>query len=320
MSAEAAKVIEVKGLYKSYGTKTALEDVSFSVEEGEIVGLLGRNGAGKSTTMNILTGYLSSDAGDVYIASHDILEEPELAKRSIGYLPENPPLYPEMTVYEYLRFACRLLGMPRREIPRHLDEILTKVDIHDVKNRLIANLSKGYKQRVGIAKALCGNPRIVILDEPTIGLDPSQIVSIRQTIRDLGREHTVILSSHLLKEVSDVCTSVVILSGGKVIAAAKIKDLLEDIKNENAVLRVAGSGDIKAALSEIPTVLHVERRENVEAGCVDYEIESTTDIRSKISGCAIEHGSTILMLNSVERTLEDVFLTLTRESEVGVAI
>lgn len=320
MIAEAAKMIEVKGLHKSYGTKTALEDVSFTVEEGEIVGLLGRNGAGKTTTMNILTGYLSSDAGDVFIASHDILEEPEQAKRCIGYLPENPPLYPEMTVYEYLRFACKLIGMPRREIPQHLDDVLQKVDIHDVKDRLIANLSKGYKQRVGIAKALCGNPQIIILDEPTIGLDPNQIVGIRKTIRDLGKEHTVILSSHLLKEVSDVCTSVVILSNGKVIAAAKIKDLIEDIKNENAVLRVAGGADLESALLAIPTVLRVERLENVEAGCVDYKIESAEDRRAEISKCAADNGCTILMFNNIERTLEDVFLTLTKESEVGIAI
>lgn len=320
MITEAAKMIEVKGLYKKYGTKMALDDVSFSVEEGEIVGLLGRNGAGKTTTMNILTGYLSSDDGDVHIASHDILEEPEAAKRCIGYLPENPPLYPEMTVYEYLKFACRLIGVPRKEIPLHLEDVLKKVDIQDVKDRLIANLSKGYRQRVGIAKALCGNPKIIILDEPTIGLDPNQIVGIRKTIRDLGKEHTVILSSHLLKEVSDVCTSVVILSGGKVIAAAKIKDLLEDIKNENVVLRVTGGAEIESTLAAIPTVLRVERCENVEAGCIDYKIESTSDTRAEISRCAAASGCTILMLNSVERTLEDVFLTLTKESEVGIAI
>lgn len=320
MATETTKMIEVKGLFKQYGSKTALDNVSFSVEKGEIVGLLGRNGAGKTTTMNILTGYLSSDAGEVRIASHDILEEPEQAKRCIGYLPEHPPLYPEMTVYEYLWFACRLVGVAKKEIPGHLEEILEKVGIRDVKDRLIANLSKGYKQRVGIAKALCGNPGIVILDEPTVGLDPSQIVGIRKTIRDLGKDHTVILSSHLLKEVSDICTSVVILSNGKVIAAEKIADLIDEIKDEHILLRISGEADLRAALKVIPGVIRVDRAYGIEVNSTDYRVKSKQDVRTQISQCAVENGCSIMMMKPIERTLEDVFLALTKESEVGIAI
>lgn len=314
-------MIEVKGIYKQYGKKTALDNVTFTVNDGEILGLLGRNGAGKTTAMNIITGYLSSDAGQVSIGSYDILEQPEKAKKCLGYLPEHPPVYPEMTVYKYLEFACKLMRVPKKQIPSHLDEILDRVTITNVKDRLIGNLSKGYQQRVGLAKALCGNPDTIILDEPTSGLDPKQIVEIRKTIKELGKTHTVILSSHILNEISDICTNVVILNRGKVVAAQSLKNLLADIHAERkTLLRVAGGQNLVGVLNEIPEILQVHRIENVEPGSVDYEIISKADTRAKISTYAIHNGCTILTLKIMERTLEEVFLHLTQESEVGIAI
>lgn len=314
-------MIEVKGISKQYGSKIALDNVSFSVKKGEIIGLLGRNGAGKTTTMNIITGYLSSDAGEVRIGDYDILEQPEKAKRSIGYLPEHPPVYPEMTVYSYLVFACKLMRVPKKEIPSHLEEILNRVNIMDVKDRLIGNLSKGYQQRVGLAKALCGNPDIIILDEPTVGLDPNQIVEIRKTIKELGKTHTVILSSHILNEISDICTSVIILSRGKLVAASSLKDLLKGVEDEKqTVLRVVGNKDLTAVLNGIPQVIKVKRLGELEAGSTDYLISSKEDVRSKASAVAFNSGCGVLMQKSTERTLEEIFLELTQESEAGIAI
>lgn len=314
-------MIEVKGISKQYGNKIALDNVSFSVKKGEIIGLLGRNGAGKTTTMNIITGYLSSDAGEVRIGDYDMLEQPEKAKRSIGYLPEHPPVYPEMTVYSYLVFACKLMKVPKKEIPGHLDEVLNRVNIMDVKDRLIGNLSKGYQQRVGLAKALCGNPDIIILDEPTVGLDPNQIVEIRKTIKELGRTHTIILSSHILNEISDICTSVIILSRGKLVAASSLSDLLKGVEDEKqTVLRVVGNKDLTAVLNGIPQVLKVKRLGVVEQGSTDYLISSKEDVRSKVSAVAFNSGCSVLMQKSTERTLEEVFLQLTQESEAEIAI
>lgn len=314
-------MIEVKGISKQYGSKIALDNVSFSVKKGEIIGLLGRNGAGKTTTMNIITGYLSSDAGEVRIGDYDMLEQPEKAKRSIGYLPEHPPVYPEMTVYSYLVFACKLMKVSKKEIPGHLDEVLNRVNIMDVKDRLIGNLSKGYQQRVGLAKALCGNPDIIILDEPTVGLDPNQIVEIRKTIKELGRTHTIILSSHILNEISDICTSVIILSRGKLVAASSLSDLLKGVEDEKqTVLRVVGNKDLTAVLNGIPQVLKVKRLGVVEQGSTDYLISSKEDVRSKVSAVAFNSGCSVLMQKSTERTLEEVFLQLTQESEAEIAI
>lgn len=314
-------MIEVKGISKQYGNKIALDNVSFSVKKGEIIGLLGRNGAGKTTTMNIITGYLSSDAGEVRIGDYDMLEQPEKAKRSIGYLPEHPPVYPEMTVYSYLVFACKLMKVPKKEIPGHLDKVLNRVNIMDVKDRLIGNLSKGYQQRVGLAKALCGNPDIIILDEPTVGLDPNQIVEIRKTIKELGRTHTIILSSHILNEISDICTSVIILSRGKLVAASSLSDLLKGVEDEKqTVLRVVGNKDLTAVLNGIPQVLKVKRLGVVEQGSTDYLISSKEDVRSKVSAVAFNSGCSVLMQKSTERTLEEVFLQLTQESEAEIAI
>ena len=215
---EERKVIEVKEIVKQYGNHLAVDHLSFTVEKGQIYGFLGPNGAGKSTTMNIITGYLASNEGTVVINGHDILEEPEAAKKCIGYLPEQPPLYMDMTVMEYLRFAAELKGVQKSEQAEMLDDIIAMTYLEPVKERLIKNLSKGYKQRVGLAQALIGNPEILILDEPTVGLDPKQIIEIRSLIKELSKEHTVILSSHILSEVSALCDKIMIISNGKLVA------------------------------------------------------------------------------------------------------
>ena len=212
-------MIEVKNLVKDYGGHLAVDHLSFRVEDGQIYGFLGPNGAGKSTTMNIMTGYLGATKGEVLINGHNILEEPEQAKKCMGYLPEVPPLYTDMTVYEYLVFAAKLKKLPKDSIKASISEVMELVKIQDVKGRLIRNLSKGYRQRVGMAQAILGKPDVIILDEPTVGLDPKQIIEIRDMIRELGRKHTVILSSHILSEVSAVCDHIMIISHGKLIAS-----------------------------------------------------------------------------------------------------
>ena len=237
---EGHEMIEVKNLTKRYGTNVALDNVSFSVEEGKILGFLGPNGAGKSTTMNIITGYLSSTEGTVTVGGYDILENPNEAKKLIGYLPELPPLYMDMTVKEYLNFMYDLkkVTLPRE---KHIQEICRLVKIQNVYKRLIGNLSKGYKQRVGIAQALLGNPPVLILDEPTVGLDPKQIIEIRRLIKDLGRNHTVILSSHILPEVQAVCERVIIINNGKLVADGATDRLAHDLSADHRlIIRVAG--------------------------------------------------------------------------------
>ena len=212
-------MIEVKNLVKRYGDHTAVDHLSFQIEKGKIYGFLGPNGAGKSTTMNIITGYIASTEGTVSIDGHDILEEPEKARKCIGYLPEQPPLYFDMTVLEYMRFAADLKKIPKNKKNEMIEEVMDRVKITDMKNRLIKNLSKGYRQRVGLAQAILGYPDVIILDEPTVGLDPKQIIEIRDLIKDLRQKHTVILSSHILSEVSAVCDYVLIISHGKLVAS-----------------------------------------------------------------------------------------------------
>lgn len=225
-------MIEVRNLVKKYGNHLAVDHLSFSVEQGQIYGFLGPNGAGKSTTMNIMTGYLGATEGEVIMNGHDILKEPELAKRSIGYLPEIPPLYLDMTVAEYLVFAAELKKIHKKEIKEAVEEVIRLARLEDVEQRLIKNLSKGYKQRVGLAQAMLGFPEIIILDEPTVGLDPKQIIEIRELIRELGKNHTVILSSHILAEVQEVCDHIMIISKGKLVANLNMNEVevsLEDV-------------------------------------------------------------------------------------------
>ena len=246
-------MIEISNLVKHYGDKKAVNGISFTVQDDEVLGFLGPNGAGKSTTMNIITGYLSSTSGTVKVNGHDILEEPELAKRDIGYLPELPPLYLDMTVLEYLNFICDLKQVKRSERKEQLAKIISMVKIVDVADRLIGNLSKGYKQRVGIAQALVGNPSILILDEPTVGLDPNQIIEIRRLIRTLAKDHSVIISSHILSEIQEVCDRVVIINKGKVAAIDTITDLSKRLSGTSKLL-MSFKGDPKGAVNAVRSI------------------------------------------------------------------
>ena len=309
-------MIEVEGISKTYGQNKALTEVSFSVEKGEIVGLVGRNGAGKSTTMNIISGYLSSDTGTVRINGHSITEEPVKAKEQLGYMPEFPPLYPEMTVESYLKFVCELMGVGKEAIKEELERVMQKADLLPVRKRLIGNLSKGYKQRVGIAKALCGDPENIILDEPTSGLDPQQIVEIRKVIRSLRKDHAVIISSHILKELADTCTRFIIIERGQIAADSTLEELTRK-SGEGAVLELAvKDGDIdEGILSQIPGIVSVTKLPTRD-GAKRFELheESGSDKSEEVSRTVTEHGGLITVLSHKERSLEDAFLDLTERS------
>lgn len=262
-------MIEVTGLVKKYGDQLAVDHLDFTLESGRIYGLLGANGAGKSTTMNIITGYLGATAGDVVINGKNILDEPEAAKRQIGYLPETPPLYPEMKVTEYLQFAMGLKGLHKERIVPHLQELLEKVQLEDVKDRLIRNLSKGYKQRVGLAEALIGWPPIIILDEPTVGFDPQQIIGIRQLIAQLGEKHTVILSSHILAEVQEICDHILVIQQGKLIASESTEDLLA-LMNPSQGLELVVEGEEKQVSDILSSVPNIQKQmsDSKEISCL----------------------------------------------------
>lgn len=308
-------MIEISNLVKYYGEKKAVNNISFTVNEGEVLGFLGPNGAGKSTTMNIITGYLSSTSGSVKVNGHDILEEPELAKKCIGYLPELPPLYLDMTVIEYLNFICDLKGVSKKERSTQLAKILSMVKIVDVADRLIGNLSKGYKQRVGIAQAMVGNPKILILDEPTVGLDPNQIREIRKLIRTLANDHTIILSSHILSEVQAVCDRVVIINKGKVAAIDTISDLSLRLSGSTKLLLIF-KGDSKNVISEIrniPGVVDIhERASKDNISEIEITLVNTgNDVRSSIFYIMARKNCPILELRSLDPTLEEIFLSIT---------
>lgn len=307
-------MIEVKSLSKKYGKHLAVHDVSFTVERGEIVGFLGPNGAGKSTIMNILTGYISSTQGSVTIDGFDILEQSEQAKRRIGYLPEIPPLYPDMTVTEYLYFIYDLkkVRFPKKA---HIDEILRLVKIDNVAGRLIKNLSKGYRQRVGIASALVGNPDVLILDEPTVGLDPKQIIEIRELIAKLGKNHTVILSSHILSEIQAVCKRILIINGGKLVADDTAENLSKNLSSDHSVVaRVAGpEADVLKILQSVRDIESVVPQGLREEGAYEYLLipKENADIRRAVFERLAERGRPLLELRSNELTLEQIFLRLT---------
>ncbi len=308
-------MIEISNLVKYYGEKKAVNNISFTVNKGEVLGFLGPNGAGKSTTMNIITGYLSSTSGSVKVNGHDILEEPELAKKCIGYLPELPPLYLDMTVIEYLNFICDLKGVNKKERKAQLAKILSMVKIVDVADRLIGNLSKGYKQRVGIAQAMVGNPEILILDEPTVGLDPNQIREIRKLIRTLANDHTIILSSHILSEVQAVCDRVVIINKGKVAAIDTISDLSLRLSGSTKLLLIF-KGDSKNVISEIrniPGVVDIhERASKDNISEIEITLVNTgNDVRSSIFYIMARKNCPILELRSLDPTLEEIFLSIT---------
>ena len=314
-------MIEATNLVKRYGPHTAVDHASFKIEKGEIVGFLGPNGAGKSTTMNILTGYLSSSEGRVTVDGLDILDYPIEAKKKIGYLPENPPLYPEMTVREYLSFAGEIKKVPAGELPARMGRIMETVGITDVAGRLVKNLSKGYKQRVGLAQAMIGDPEILILDEPTAGLDPKQILEIRDLIIKLGKDHTIILSSHILPEVSAVCKRVLIINQGKIVADDTPDNLARRLLGgSHVLLRVEGGRDaVEKALRAIPAVRNVEFRESQEEGTIEVvaESEQDSDIRRDVFRSLGAAGLPILMMRSLDMSLEEIFLHLTMKEEAS---
>lgn len=310
-------MIEVKSLSKRYGKTLAVDDISFTVNDGEILGFLGPNGAGKTTTMNMLTGYLSSSSGNAIINGIDVLEDPIKAKKEIGYLPEQPPLYLDMTVKEYLYFVYDLkkCTLPK---DKHLEEICALVKIENVYTRLIKNLSKGYKQRVGLAQALIGNPKVLILDEPTVGLDPKQIIEIRTLIKSLGKNHTVILSSHILPEVSAVCDRIVVINKGKLVADGNPEELSKTLSADHRLtVRIEGNErNIYSILTSIPSVVAVRCLGEKEEGAFDFTIEAEegSDIRRELFKRLSERGMILLYSKSMEMSLEDIFLNLTKEA------
>jgi ABC-2 type transport system ATP-binding protein len=313
-------VIQVENVSKRYGQRMAVDRLTFTVNQGEILGFLGPNGAGKSTTMNIITGYLSATEGTVKVDGHDILEEPHEVKRRIGYMPELPPLYPDMTVQDYLAFAAEIKGVARAARSAAVGRAMEKLQLTEVRGRLVKNLSKGYKQRVGVAQALVADPPVLILDEPTIGLDPQQIIETRSLIRSLGREHTVILSSHILPEIAAVCDRVLIINRGKIVASDTTANLSRGLSGESRLsLRVAGPEDgVLAALRGIASVRKAESVGSRESGTVDVTVEAppSHDIRRPIFETLAKAGYPILSMRSLDLTLEEIFLNLiTRESE-----
>ena len=307
-------MIEVKNLTKRFGKKVAVDDLSFTVEKGEILGFLGPNGAGKSTTMNIITGCLSATDGSVSVNGYDVLDEPFKAKRSIGYLPEQPPLYLDMTVDEYLSFVYELKKVKMNKTA-HLNEIKSTVKITDVSKRRIRNLSKGYRQRVGLAQALIGNPAVLVLDEPTVGLDPAQIIEIRSVVKELANRHTIILSSHILPEISAVCGRVLIINKGRIVAEDTPENLSRKIGGESSITAVIyGDEDaVKNAAASVRGVSSVSVIGPKDNGGSEYIIKAEGDLRLEISTAVSAAGGTIIEMKTNELSLEDIFIKLTGE-------
>ncbi len=317
---EEAVLIEVKNVTKKYGSVTAVKNISFTVEQGRIYGFLGPNGAGKSTTMNMITGCLAATSGEILVDGHDIYEEPVEAKRCIGYLPELPPLYTDMTPEEYLLFVAEAKGVSADELEREVERVIAKTSLENVRQRLIKNLSKGYRQRVGIAQAILGNPKIVILDEPTVGLDPLQIIEIRDLIRELGESHTVILSSHILTEISAVCDYLIIISHGEIVASDTLANLTASAEGRRMItFDVRGDlGAVKQVLGELTGALAV-RAEHGLGGCVrvQVETEANVDLRDDIFRLFAKADLPIVEMNTNDVSLEEVFLRLTEDRDVS---
>lgn len=313
-------MIEVKNLTKRYGDLKAVDDISFSVDSGEVLGFLGPNGAGKSTTMNIITGYISSTSGTVTVDGSEILEEPKKTKAKIGYLPEIPPLYPDMTVRKYLEFMFDLkkVKLPKKE---HVDEVMRLVGLSDMGGRIIKNLSKGYRQRVGFAQALIGNPPVLILDEPTVGLDPKQIIEFRKLIRSLGKKHTVIFSSHVLSEVSATCDRVIVISNGKIVADGKTDELSQSLSGKKKLLLTVASESsaVVDELKKIPGVTKAEKVRSFAGGLIKYSVSYSKDedIRKDVFSAMVRLDAPIMEMQSGDETLEDMFLKLTQDSDRG---
>ena len=315
-------MIEVRNLVKKYGDHLAVDHLSFQIEAGRIYGFLGPNGAGKSTTMNIMTGYLGATEGEVLIDGHDILKEPEEAKRHIGYLPEQPPLYMDMTVREYLEFAAELKGLKKKQRSGEIEEVEKMVRIKDVEHRLIKNLSKGYRQRVGLAQAVLGFPEIIILDEPSVGLDPKQIIEIRELIRKLAKNHTVILSSHILAEVREVCDYIMIISKGKLVASDTPENL-ERMLGQNNIVEIEAKttpAEVRRILKNVPGIERIEAQ-STGNGITKGSIceKKGADIRESVFRAFASAGIPLMTLKVSGTTLEDVFMELTQRDTVPAA-
>ena len=312
-------MIEVKNITKRYGAQKALDDVSFSVDDGEILGFLGPNGAGKSTAMNIITGYISATSGSVLIDGKDVLEQPQQTRKNMGYLPEIPPLYEDMTVKEYLYF---IYDLKKCKLPKisHMKDICSLIGLNDVYGRLIKNLSKGYRQRVGFAQALVGDPKILILDEPTVGLDPKQIVEIRDLIKKLGKRHTVILSSHILPEVQAVCDRIVVINRGKIVADDTEENILAGFDDEKNIYLTA-QGDKQSVIDSLEAISGVQKVtcRKAKGGNLDIVIKTAgeCDIRKAVFESAASGGWAILEMRTSKPTLEEIFIRLTEQKEVG---
>ena len=309
-------MIEVKNLTKRYGNHTAVSDLSFTIEKGQIYGFLGPNGAGKSTTMNILTGCLAATAGEVKIGGYDIFEEPAEAKKLIGYLPEQPPLYPDRTPREYLTFVARAKHIPEKEIAAQVNRVLAITQTEDVADRVIKNLSKGYKQRVGIAQAVLGNPEVIILDEPTVGLDPLQIIEIRELIQDLGKDHTVILSSHILSAVHAFCQTIMIIAKGKLVACDTPGNLEQLFAGKTHVELVteASEEETKEIMAAVPNISQTTAENTKEKGCrvtVEFGGQSEQTLCRDIFFAFAKAEKAILQMTTTKVSLEDIFIELT---------
>ena len=308
-------MIEVRNLTKKYGDHFAVQDISFSLEKGKIYGLLGPNGAGKSTTMNIMTGYIAATSGEVIIEGHDIFKEAEEAKKHIGYLPEIPPLYMDMTVWEYLFTVADLKGVPKSERKSMIGDVMEKVMITNMKDRLIKNLSKGYKQRVGIAQTLIGNPDIIILDEPTVGLDPKQIIEIRTLIKQLGEDHTVLISSHILSEIGAVCDHVVIINKGHLVVSDSTENLEKLFKGQDILCAQGELEKIQNILREFPALSIADMKEAEEAETYRFQlkVQDQADYRKQLFFRFAEAGIPLLEISRAGMSLEDIFLEITEE-------
>lgn len=314
-------MIEVQHLTKRYGRVTAVDDVSFRVESGEILGFLGPNGAGKTTTMRILTGYMPATTGKAVVAGFDVFDQPIEAKRRIGYLPETPPLYPDMTVLEYLQFVAKVKGVPANERRQRIHDVMVRTRVDDMAGRLCSKLSKGYRQRVGLAQALVHNPDVLVLDEPTAGLDPKQIIETRELIKALAGSHTIILSTHILPEVSQTCQRVVIINKGRVVAVDTPENLTARLRgSETMYLQVDAAGaDVRGALERlggVTRVVEVDRR----GAAIGYEVESEhgRDVRRDLARAVVGGGWGLLELRPMRMSLEEIFLSLTTEEAARV--
>ena len=312
-------MIKVSHLTKNYGNHVAVDDISLDIKPGKIYGFLGPNGAGKSTTMNIITGYLAPTSGEVLIDGHDIYKEPEEAKACIGYLPEIPPLYVDMKVSEYLKFVCELKKVKKEDRDKEVERVMNLTKVSDVSNRIINNLSKGYRQRVGMAQALIGSPKVIILDEPTVGLDPNQIKEVRDLIKSLAGDHTVILSSHILSEISETCSHVFIIDKGKIIANNAI-ETLSNYFNSKQVLEIVAKGDVdkcKEIIEAIEDIESVSVEKGTEEGTVNITVTATysKDVREDVSLALSSEKISIFEMKEDTKSLEDVFLELTAKEE-----